>query len=255
MIFKENAFLDKVVLVTGGTRGIGKAISQSFLELGAKVIANYGKGHEKAKEFESEMSSKSLSSKLELSSFDVSQSEEVSKAIKDIESNHGRVDILINNAGISIDNLLVRFSVEDWKKVLDVNLTGAFNCMKTVSLGMMKRREGKIINISSVVGITGNAGQCAYSASKAGVIAMTKSAALELASRNVQINSVAPGYIETEMTQALPEKTKAQILERIPQKRIGQGQGVANLCLFLSSSASNYITGQSLVIDGGMVTC
>ena len=202
MIFKENTFQDKVVLVTCGTRGIGKAISKAFLSLGAKVIANYGKGHEKAKEFQTEMSS--LSSSLELSSFDVSNSDEVSKAIKDIESKYSKIDILINNAGISIDNLLVRFSFEDWKKVLDVNLSGAFNCMKAVSLGMMKRREGKILNISSVVGITGNAGQCAYSASKAGIIAMTKSAALELASRNVQINSVAPGYIETEMTKALP---------------------------------------------------
>ena len=184
---------------------------------------------------------------------DVSITEEVDNFLKEVKAHYNTIDILVNNAGITKDGLILRMKEEDFDDVLDVNLKGTFNTTKSVSSIMVRQKYGKIINISSVVGIAGNAGQCNYAASKAGVIGFSKSVARELASRNINVNVVAPGYINTDMTKNLPDKVKEEIIKSIPMKKIGDPKAVANLVLFLSSNLSNYITGQVINVDGGMV--
>ena len=241
---------DKVALVTGSAQGIGREIALLFAKEGADVVIS-DINLEKAGKTSSEIAAlgrKSLA--LEL---DVSQQSKVEEAVNKILDKFGKVDILVNNAGITRDGLLLRMSESDWDAVINVNLKGTFNCTKAVSKVMIKQRSGKIVNIASIIGIIGNAGQANYSASKAGVIALTKTTAKELASRNVNVNAVAPGFIQTEMTARLSEDIKAKMLELIPLNKLGNPVDVANACLFLVSEEAGYITGQTIVVDGGMV--
>ena len=241
---------DKVVLVTGSGRGIGKEIASVFAREGAKVVIS-DIDEETASKTAKEISSLGT----ETASFkaDVTNLGSVEEMINKILDKFKRIDILVNNAGITKDNLLLRMKEADWDAVLNVNLKGVFNCTKVVSRVMLKQQQGKIINIASIIGITGNPGQANYAASKAGIIGFTKSVAKELASRNVTVNAVAPGYIQTEMTDKLPEEVKKQMLSFIPLKKMGTTKDVAGVCLFLASSDSDYITGQTIVVDGGMV--
>ncbi|MGG5209353.1 3-oxoacyl-[acyl-carrier-protein] reductase [Chryseobacterium sp. MIQD13] len=241
----------KVALITGATRGIGKKIAEMYAEQGAKVAFTYAGSVEKAKELEA-----ALSSVTQIKGYqsDASDYDAAQKLIDDVMEEFGKIDILINNAGITRDNLLLRMSKEDWDQVMRINLDSVFNLTKAVIKPMMKAKSGSIINMTSVVGISGNAGQSNYAASKAGVIGFTKSIALELGSRNIRCNAVAPGFTETEMTADLDEKTLQAWRERIPMKRAGQTSDVANACVFLGSEMSSYITGQTLNVDGGMLT-
>ena len=242
---------NKVAIVTGGARGIGKEICRTFLEEGAIVyifdVDDQG-GNKTASEFKSSYSD----SKVEFLRVDITSEENVEESIDKIIGNEGRVDILVNNAGITRDNLILRMSLEDWQKVIDINLTGAFICSKYTVRYMVKERSGKIINISSIVGVHGNAGQSNYSSSKAGIIGLTKTLAKELAGRNILVNAVAPGYIETDMTEKLSDKIKEKLMELIPVKKLGSVNDVAKTVLFLSSDDSNYITGTVINLDGGM---
>lgn len=241
----------KVALVTGGSRGIGKAIAIKLASCKANVVINYTSNEEYALKAKEEIESygvKSMAVKC-----DVSKSEEVSKMIEDIVKEFGQIDILVNNAGITRDGLLMRMKEEDFDKVIDINLKGVFNCTKSATKFMMKKRYGKIINISSVVGLIGNPGQANYCASKAGVIGLTKASARELATRNITVNAIAPGFIDTDMTSVLNEDLKENMLKNIPQNRFGKPEDVANLVLFLASDMSSYITGQVVNVDGGMV--
>ncbi len=242
---------NKNAIVTGGTRGIGREIAKTLAENGANIAINYRKYNEEVEALIEEL--KDLGVKVLAIKCDVSNEEEVTNLIKEVKEQFGSIDILINNAGVTKDGLLLRMSEKDFNDVIDVNLKGTFNMTKAVSSIMVRQRFGKIINISSVVGISGNAGQCNYAASKAGVIGFSKSVARELASRNINVNVIAPGYINTDMTSGLPEKVKEEILKTIPMKKIGDPREVANLALFLSSNLSNYITGQVINVDGGMV--
>ncbi|HAV02395.1 MAG TPA: 3-oxoacyl-[acyl-carrier-protein] reductase [Chryseobacterium sp.] len=241
----------KVVLITGATRGIGKGIAEVFAKEGADVAFTYAGSVDKAQALEKELgaTAKVKSYQSDASDFDAAQ-QLVTQVIEDF----GKVDILINNAGITRDNLMLRMSKDDWDTIIKVNLDSVFNLTKAVIKPMMKARSGSIINMTSVVGVKGNAGQANYAASKAGVIGFTKSIALELGSRNIRCNAVAPGFIETEMTGALDEKTVQGWREAIPLKRGGQPEDVANACLFLASDMAAYITGQVLNVDGGMLT-
>ncbi len=241
----------KVVLITGATRGIGKGIAEVFAKEGADVAFTYAGSVDKAQALEKELgaTAKVKSYQSDASDFDAAQ-QLVTQVIEDF----GKVDILINNAGITRDNLMLRMSKDDWDTIIKVNLDSVFNLTKAVIKPMMKARSGSIINMTSVVGVKGNAGQANYAASKAGVIGFTKSIALELGSRNIRCNAVAPGFIETEMTAALDEKTVQGWREAIPLKRGGQPEDVANACLFLASDMAAYITGQVLNVDGGMLT-
>lgn len=241
---------DKVVLVTGGSRGIGRGIAEMFAGLGAKVVI-CGTNAEKLQIAVSEMSAQG-SSVLGFVA-DVSSAEDAQGLIQKVIDNHGRIDILVNNAGITRDTLLMRMSDADWDDVLKINLKGVFNCTKAATKPMMKARYGRIINISSVVGLMGNVGQANYAASKAGVIGFSKSVAKEIASRNITVNVIAPGYIETEMTEAVSEKVTQAMLDWIPQKRFGSVQDVASAVVFLASDQASYITGQVLNVDGGLV--
>ena len=241
---------DKVALVTGGSRGIGKSIAIELAKNGANVAINYASNSEKAEEVVEEM--KSLGVNAISVKADVSSEEDVKNLMKTIEGELGKIEILVNNAGITRDNLLIRMKTEDFEDVLDVNLMGTFHCTKAVSRAMMKKRYGKIINITSVVGIIGNAGQGNYSASKAGVIGFTKSMAKELGSRGIRVNAVAPGFIDTEMTQVLSEELKDKMIDNIPLGKLGNTQDVANVVAFLASERSDYITGQVISVDGGM---
>ena len=241
---------DKVALVTGGSRGIGKSIAIELAKNGANVAINYASNSEKAEEVVEEM--KSLGVNAISVKADVSSEEDVKNLMKTIEGELGKIEILVNNAGITRDNLLIRMKTEDFEDVLDVNLMGTFHCTKAVSRAMMKKRYGKIINITSVVGIIGNAGQGNYSASKAGVIGFTKSMAKELGSRGIRVNAVAPGFIDTEMTQVLSEELKDKMIDNIPLGKLGNTQDVANVVAFLASEKSDYITGQVISVDGGM---
>lgn len=243
--------VNKSAIVTGGTRGIGKEIAKSLAENGANIAINYRKYTEEIEELIEEL--RALGVKALAIKCDISNEDEVNKFIKEVKENFGTIDILVNNAGITKDGLLLRMSEKDFNDVIDVNLKGTFNMTKAVSSIMVKQRFGKIINISSVVGVAGNAGQCNYAASKAGVIGFSKSIARELASRNINVNVVAPGYINTDMTKVLPDKVKEEVLKTIPMKKIGEPKEIANLVLFLSSDLSNYITGQVINVDGGMV--
>jgi 3-oxoacyl-[acyl-carrier protein] reductase len=241
---------DKVAFITGGAQGIGKEIVKVYGDNGASVIVcdiNESILDKTVSELKSQ-GIESLGFKLDVSSLD--ECNEVSKKAVD---KYGRIDILVNNAGITRDNLLIRMSEEDFDRVIRVNLRGVFNCTKAVSRIMLRQRYGRIVNIASVVGIVGRVGQVNYSASKAGVIAITKSVARELASKNVTANAIAPGFIKTEMTDVLPDEVKQTMLEVIPLKREGLPLDVAHTALFLASDLASYITGQVIVVDGGMV--
>ena len=241
---------DRVAIVTGGARGIGKKISQAFLEEGASVYifdVNQEEGVRTVGEFQ-----QAYDNKVNFFKVDITDEKGVEQSIEKIIEAEGRIDILVNNAGITRDNLVLRMSLEDWKKVIDINLTGAFICSKHTVKYMVKNRSGKIINISSIVGVHGNAGQSNYSSSKAGIIGLTKTLARELAGRNILVNAIAPGYIETEMTEKLSDKIKEKLMEQIPTGRLGSVDDVAKTALFLASDDSNYITGTVINLDGGM---
>jgi 3-oxoacyl-[acyl-carrier protein] reductase len=237
----------KTAFVTGSTRGIGLAIAQTLYAAGAKV-AIVGRELQRAKS-----AAQDLGERATAVACDVSRSDQVEAAITAAEAALGPVDILVNNAGLTRDNILLRLTEDDWDVVLDANLKGAFHTTKSVIKGMMKRRAGRIINVSSIVGLTGNKGQANYAASKAGLIGFTKSIAKEYASRNILVNCVAPGFIETDMTASLPDAARASLLEDIALGRLGRPQDVAGIVLFLASELAQYITGQVLVVDGGMV--
>jgi 3-oxoacyl-[acyl-carrier protein] reductase len=237
----------KVAFVTGGTRGIGLAITRALHAAGAKV-ALAGRDGTRAREVAA-----SLGERAAGVGCDVAQMAQVEPAIAEAEQALGPIDILVNNAGLTRDNILMRLTDEDWDAVLDANLKGAFNTTRAVIRGMMKRRAGRIINITSVVGIIGNKGQANYAASKAGLIGFTKSVAKEYASRNVLANCVAPGFIDTDMTSALPDGAKAALLEHIALGKLGRPEDVAGAVLYLASDLASYVTGQVLVVDGGMV--
>lgn len=240
----------KIALVTGGSRGIGREIALALAKEGNNIAISYGSNIESAMEVVREV--KSLGVEAIAVKADVSKSEDVTNLVKSVEEQLGTIDILVNNAGITKDGLLIRMSEEDWDSVMDVNLKGTFLCTKAVSRAMMKKKYGKIINITSVVGITGNAGQGNYSASKAGVIGFTKSMAKELASRGIRVNAIAPGLIQTDMTNVLKDEVKAGMLKLIPLNIMGNPVDIANLVVFLASEKSDYITGQIIKIDGGM---
>ncbi len=240
----------QLAIVTGGSRGIGRAISIRLAEEGATVIINYLTHEDSARETLREI--EASGGKAEVLRFDVSSFEEVQQVFKGVLDEYKRIDILVNNSGITRDNLFVRMKEVDWSRVLEVNLSGSFNCCRAVAKAMMKQRNGKIVNISSVAGQIGNPGQVNYSASKAGLIGLTKSLAKELASRNIRVNAVSPGYIETEMTEVLPEKVKEEVLKVIPLDRFGKPEDVAEAVLFLVSDRSDYITGHNLTLSGGL---
>lgn len=243
-------FKDKVALITGSAQGIGREIALSFASEGAIVVIcdiNLEKAAQTAKEIEA-LGRRSLVLELNVTDF-----VQVEAAINKILDKFTKIDILVNNAGITKDNLMLRMSDGDWDAVINVNLKGTFNCTKAVSRVMIKQRSGKIVNIASIIGIIGNAGQANYSASKAGIIALTKTTAKELASRNINVNAVAPGFIQTDMTAKLSEEVKQKMLAVIPMNKLGVPQDVANACVFLASEEAGYITGQTIVVDGGMV--
>lgn len=244
----------KSALITGGTAGIGKAIALLFAEEGADV-AIFGTNRERAQAAAAEIEAARPFPEQKVLFFqvDVSRREEMEPAIQEILKAFGKVDILVNNAGITRDNLLLRMSEEDWDRVLNVNLKSVYHACRALVRPMMKARSGSIINIASVVGLTGNAGQINYSASKSGMIGFTKSLAKELASRGVRANCIAPGYIATQMTEELSPEIKAELLKKIPLNRIGQPREIAHAALFLASDRAGYITGQVLAVDGGMV--
>ncbi len=239
----------KVAVVTGGTRGIGRAITIAFAANGASV---YFSGRDERAARETIEAVSKAGGRAEFARADVAKSDEVKSLIDGVVSEAGKIDILVNNAGINRDALLVRLKEEDWDAVLNVNLKGAFLCSQAAAKHMIKERSGSIINISSVIGIAGNAGQANYSASKAGLIGLTKTMAKELAVRGIRVNAVAPGFIETDMTAALPESARSKILPAIPLGRFGDAKEVAGAALFLASEMSSYITGQVIVVDGGL---
>lgn len=240
----------KIAIVTGGAKGIGRAIVLGLAERGSDVaVADMDlEGAKKTAKDAEAFGVRSLAIQA-----NIVKPDEVASMIASTQDNLGAVDILVNNAGITRDNLMMRMSEEEWESVIQVNLTGTFHCTKGILRAMMRQRSGKIINITSVVGVMGNAGQANYAASKAGLIGFTKSVAKEVASRNIQVNAVAPGFIETEMTDVLPEDVKAKYMENIPAGRGGTTEEVTDLVAFLASSASNYITGQVIHVDGGLV--
>lgn len=243
--------LTKVALVTGGAKGIGRAISLAFAKQGYDVVINYNGSKDAANALKEEV--EALGQKALVIQADVSNEQQVSSMVEEVIASLGRIDVLVNNSGITKDGLLIRMSGEDFRKVIDVNLEGTFNCIKHVSRFMMKQRCGSIINMSSVVGEMGNAGQANYSASKAGVIGLTKSAAKELASRSIRVNAIAPGFIDTDMTAKLSDKDKQRYLDLIPLKAFGNVEDVANVCVALASDSFTYVTGQVINVDGGMV--
>lgn len=234
---------DKIVIVTGGTRGIGKSISAAFALKGAKVYAF---------DINDFADKTGIIEQMSFIKADVSSFESVSEAIGEVVKREGRVDVLINNAGITRDNLLIRMSEGEWDLVMDVNLKGTFNCIKAVARTMMGQRSGRIVNIGSVVGTIGNAGQANYSSSKAGIIGLSKSIAKELGSRNITVNVVAPGYVNTEMTQVLTDEQKAFFVNNIPLKRVAEPEDISNAVLFLASDEASYITGHVLHVNGGL---
>ena len=237
---------DKVALITGASGGMGDKIARTFHALGAKLALTdmRTEGMEKLKA--------DLKENVECFQANLSNPDEIKKLVTDVEAKFGQIDILVNNAGLTRDGLFIRMSDEDWQLVLDVNLTAGFKLSKQVVRSMMKRRYGRIIGIASVVGVMGNAGQANYSASKAGMIAMNKCLAQEVGSRGVTVNSVAPGFIRTAMTDVLPDDVKANLLSKIPEARLGEAQDVANAVAFLASEEAGYITGQTIHVNGGM---
>ncbi len=243
---------NKVVLVTGASRGIGKAIATLFAESGAQVAFTYLSSVEKGQALEKELSSYGIKAKGYRS--DASNYQESEELVNSVLEDFGSIDILINNAGITRDGLLMRMSEEQWDEVMRVNLKSVFNLTKAATKPMMKAKSGSIINLTSIVGIKGNAGQANYAASKAGIIGFTKSVALELGSRNIRCNAIAPGFIETEMTGELNEATVEEWKKSIPLRRGGDPSEVAKVCLFLASDLSSYVTGQTIQVDGGLLT-
>ncbi|MEW6009032.1 MAG: 3-oxoacyl-[acyl-carrier-protein] reductase [Candidatus Omnitrophota bacterium] len=241
---------DKVALVTGAARGIGKDIAITFAKEGANIAicdVDAASIDQTVKEL------KSLGIQAEGFLNDVTNLSQTSEMVNKILDKFNKIDIVVNNAGITRDNLILKMSEEEWDKVISVNLKGAFNCIKAISRSFLKQRCGKIINIASIIGVMGNAGQANYAASKAGIIGLTKAVAREFASRNINVNAIAPGFIETAMTAKLPKEVQEKMLSAIPLARFGKAQDVANLCLFLASEDSSYITGQTFIIDGGML--
>lgn len=246
---KEN----KTVFITGGGRGIGKEVALKFAENGYNIVTNYVSDKTDVEALKKGFEEKGVKSLILKA--DVTDSEAIENLVKKAIEKFESIDVLVNNAGITKDNLLMRMSEEEFTKVIDVNLKGTYIVTKIVSKYMMKKRQGSIINLSSVVGVVGNAGQCNYSASKAGILGFTKSIAKELASRNIRANAVAPGFIETDMTAVLGENIKENIYNQIPLKRMGKAKEVANLVYFLGTEESSYITGQVISVDGGMTMC
>ncbi len=237
----------KVALITGGARGIGAEIAKKFVENKAEVLicdVDKDAGLKRVQE---------IGNGVQFFEMDIGSEEDVNNTVDKISNQFNRIDILVNNAGITLDRLLLRMTKDDWDRVIKVNLTGTFLVTKAVMKNMIKQRYGKIINIASVIGLIGNAGQANYAASKAGIIGFTKSCAKELASRNITVNAIAPGFIETPMTDALPGEVKQQYLKLIPMKKFGKPEDVAHIALFFASDQSSYITGQVICLDGGMV--
>jgi len=240
----------KVALITGAAQGIGREISLAFAREGADIVVgdvNIEKAQATQREIEL-LGRKAMALELNVTDY-----KKVEEGVNKILDKFAKIDILVNNAGITKDGLLLRMKEEDWDAVISVNLKGTFNCTKAVSRVMLKAHSGKIVNIASIIGIIGNPGQANYSASKAGIIALTKTTAKELASRSINVNAVAPGFIQTDMTAKLPEDVKQKMLAAIPLGRLGTPLDIANVCLFLASEESAYITGQTIVVDGGMV--
>jgi 3-oxoacyl-[acyl-carrier protein] reductase len=244
---------EQIAIVTGGSAGIGKAIAIKFAAEGATVII-FGSNAERGTDALKEIKAANNESTIEFVQVDVSDGESVAAAVKRVIDTYGKVDILVNNAGITRDQLLMKMNDADWDSVMNVNLKSCFYTCRSVVRAMMKARKGKIINISSVVGVSGNAGQANYAASKAGMIGFTKSLAKELASRKICVNCVAPGFITTQMTDVLTEEQRTSVLDKIPLGRMGQSSEIADAVLFLASHMSDYITGQTLAVDGGMLT-
>jgi len=242
---------NKVSMITGSARGIGKEIAMFFAKEGSDLaICDVNK---EALQDTKERIEGATGRKVIIQKVDVTSPEEVGNFVKKILDNFGKLDILVNNAGITRDNLMLRMSESEWDSVLDVNLKGAFNCIKAVSRSMIKKRSGKIVNMASIIGIMGNAGQANYAASKGGLIALTKTVAKEFGSRGINVNAIAPGFIQTEMTDKLSEEAKQKLLGFIPLARMGKTEDVAKLALFLASEDAEYITGQVVQVDGGMV--
>ncbi|MBA2874025.1 3-oxoacyl-[acyl-carrier-protein] reductase [Thermaerobacillus caldiproteolyticus] len=241
----------KVALVTGASRGIGRAIALELAHQGAKVAVNYAGSEAKANEVVAEIVN--MGGEAFAIQADVSNAEAVDRMVKEVLDRFERLDILVNNAGVTRDNLLMRMKEEEWDEVINTNLKGVFNCTKAVTRPMMKQRYGRIVNVASVVGVIGNAGQANYVAAKAGVIGLTKTAAKELASRNITVNAIAPGFITTDMTDRLSEDIRTEMLKQIPLARFGEPEDIAKVVAFLVSDAANYMTGQTLHVDGGMV--
>ncbi len=240
----------KIALITGASRGIGEAIAKKFAESGANVAFTYKQSEEKAKALEGVLGKNNVKAKAYKS--DASKFSEADALVKSVLQDFGRIDVLVNNAGITRDNLLLRMTEEQWDEVMDNNLKSVFNLTRFVAYHLLKQKGGSIINISSIVGLTGNAGQANYTASKAGIIGFTKTIAQELGSRNIRCNAIAPGFIETDMTQSLDEKVAESLKKSIPLNRLGKADEVANTALFLASDMSSYVTGQVLSVCGGM---
>ena len=241
----------KIALVTGASRGIGRAIAIAFAKEGATVAVNYAGNNEKAESVVGEI--KKIGRDAIAIQGDVTNADSVAAMVKTVTDAFGKIDILVNNAGITRDNLLIKMKEEDWDSVINTNLKGVFLCTKAVSRQMMKQRQGRIVNISSVVGVSGNAGQANYTAAKSGVIGLTKTSAKELAARGITVNAIAPGFIETDMTSTLTEDVGEQMLKQIPLGRFGSPDDVAQTATFLASEEAAYITGQTIHVDGGMV--
>ena len=242
-------FLNKTVVITGASRGIGKDIATQFAKRNANTVL-ISRDLTKLKKIEKEF--KKFNNSILSIALDVSDLNSFINAIKIIEKKFNTIDILINNAGVTKDNLILRLNESDWDNVINVNLKGCFNGIKAVSKNMIRNKKGKIINISSIIGLTGNIGQSNYAASKAGIIGLTKSIAKEFSSRNINVNAIAPGYIETDMTDALNEDKQSKFIKKIPLNRLGKTNDVSNLVLYLASEFSDYITGQTVTIDGGL---
>ena len=242
----------KTVLITGGSRGIGKAVAMKFAENGYQIIINYVSDKTDTEQLKKELLQVGAADIL-LIKADVSNSEDVKNMVKESIEKFEKIDVLVNNAGITKDNLLMRMSEEEFNKVIQINLKGTYLVTKEVTRYMMKKKKGSIVNLASVVGVAGNAGQCNYAASKAGIIGLTKSVAKELASRNIRANAVAPGFIETDMTNVLKDEIKENINSQIPLKRMGTAREVAELVYFLGEDSSSYITAQVINVDGGMI--
>jgi acetoacetyl-CoA reductase len=241
---------DRVALVTGGTRGIGAAITECLAQSGASVAAGYNRGKESAEKFAQQMSDKGA--KVSIHQGRVDDVDDCNRVVKEVMDRFGRVDYLINNAGITVDKTVRKMTVDDWRQVLEVNLSGAFQMTKAVLEHMIERGSGRIVNISSVIGETGNIGQANYAASKAGLFGFTKSLALEMAQRGITVNCVAPGFIATEMVAAIPEAALTKVIEKIPQRRLGKPEEVARVVRFLVEDESSYITGAIFHINGGL---